>query len=440
MGKVIARVKAKKSVADLKVAHAKEKEFKAGLGEEKMKLNEMQRKAKEHEDHRKKIKAKYESKMKKEKVQKDEVKKAKEKKGKAAIKAFEDKKKASAAKAKAKAEARKMKRMAEKTSKDVQAGRDKQEREEEQIAKEKKTMKERTGKKGDAQIAAIKARTRKKKTAREAKIAAKTLREQLAKRKKWKITLAERRKQEKDDREKEMKTVPHRILKAEANKYRKLTSAALKKMNQDKKAYAGSYGRWNAQERKVKGLTAKERMLKGEKKSLFKALANAVRTEYRTGKKLKKQRKQMDAEDKLTMKKETDLGVMVKKEIGDKALKKEAAKKAKKVKKEEKKEGKKAAKQVKKLDEAEAKTDDDKQQAEMKVYVSRGKKKKAAKQEAKNKSNELKDKISNLKNYVKTEKAKKKQDEATMKDEAKHATKTVKSLRHKEMKTKHAEI
>merc|ERR1711939_519340 len=153
----------------------------------------------------------------------------------------------------------------------------------------------------------------------------------------------------------------------------------------------------------------------------------------------------------------------VKKEIGDKALKKEAAKKAKKVKKEEKKEGKKAAKQVKKLDEAEAKTDDDKQQAEMKVDVSRGKKKKAAKQEvkkdnakeknledkkkaekvkqkAKNKSNELKDKISNLKNYVKNEKAKKKQDEATMKDEAKHATKTVKSLRHKEMKTKHAEI
>merc|ERR1711871_1306419 len=170
--KVIARVKAKKSVADLKVAHAKEKEFKAGLGEEKTKLNEMQRKAKEHEDHRKKIKAKYESKMKKEKVQKDEVKKAKEKKGKAAIKAFEDKKKASAAKAKAKAEARKMKRMAEKTSKDVQAGRDKQEREEKHIAKEKNTMKERTGKKGDAQIAAIKARTRKKKTAREAKIAA----------------------------------------------------------------------------------------------------------------------------------------------------------------------------------------------------------------------------------------------------------------------------
>merc|ERR1711871_1548381 len=439
-------------------------------------------KKKEHDDHRKKIKAKYESKMKKEKVQKDEVKKAQEQKGKASIKAFADKKKATAAKAKAKEEARKMKRTAEKTSKDVQAGRDKQEREEKQVAKEKKTMKERVGKKGDAQIAAIKAKTKKKKTAREAKIAAKTLREQLAKRKKWKITLAERRKQEKDDREKEMKTVPHRILKAEANKYRKLTSAALKKMNQDKKAYAGSYGRWNAQERKVKGLTAKERMLKGEKKSLFKALANAVRTEYRTGKKLKKQRKQMDAEDKLTMKKETDLGVMVKKEIGDKALKKEAAKKAKKVKKEEKKEGKKAAKQVKKLDEAEAKTDDDKQQAEMKVDVSRGKKKKAAKQEvkkdnakeknleeekkavskeaaakkkkldkskkkaekvkqkAKNKSNELKDKISNLKNYVKNEKAKKKQDEATMKDEAKHATKTVKSLRHKEMKTKHAEI
>merc|ERR1711968_9543 len=285
--------------------------------------------------------------------------------------------------AKAKAEARKMKRMAEKTSKDVQAGRDKQEREEKQIAKEKKTMKERTGKKGDAQIAAIKARTRKKKTAREAKIAAQTLREELGKQKKWKITLQERRKQEKDDREKEMKTVPHRILKAEANKYRKLTSAALKKMNQDKKAYAGSYGRWNAQERKVKGLTAKERMLKGEKKSLFKALANAVRSEYRTGKKLKRRRKQMDAEDKITMKKETDLGVMVKKEIGDKALKKEAAKKAKKVKKEEKKEGKKAAKQVKKLDEAEAKTDDDKQQAEMKVDVSRGKKKKAAKQEVK---------------------------------------------------------
>merc|ERR1719421_865839 len=238
-------------------------------------------------------------------------------------------------------------------------------------------------------------------------------------------------------------------------------------MNKDKKAYAGSYGRWNAQEKKVKGLTAKERMLKGEKKSLFKALANAVRSEYRTGKKLKRRRKQMDAEDKITMKKETDLGVMVKKEIGDKALKKE---------------GKKAAKQVKKLDEAEAKTDDDKQQAEMQVDVSRGKKKKAAKQEvkkdnakeknleeekkavskeaaakkkkldkskkkaekvkqkAKNKSNELKDKISNLKNYVKNEKAKKKQDEATMKDEAKHATKTVKSLRHKEMKTKHAEI
>merc|ERR1719498_1038406 len=227
---------------------------------------------------------------------------------------------------------------------------------------------------------------------------------------------------------------------------------------EDKKAYAGSYGRWNAQEKKVKGLTAKERMLKGQKKSLFKALANAVRSEYRTGKKLKRRRKQMDAEDKITMKKETDLGVMVKKE------------------------GKKAAKQVKKLDEAEAKTDDDKQQAEMKVDVSRGKKKKAAKQEvkkdnakeknleeekkavskeaaakkkkldkskkkaekvkqkAKNKSNELKDKISNLKNYVKNEKAKKKQDEATMKDEAKHATKTVKSLRHKEMKTKHAEI
>merc|ERR1712216_775594 len=128
---------------------------------------------------------------------------------------------------------------------------------------------------------------------------------------------------EKDDREKEMKTVPHKILKAE-----------------DKKGYAGSYGRWNAQEKKVKGLTAKERMLKGEKKSLFKALANAVRSEYRTGKKLKRRRKQMDAEDKITMKKETDLGVMVKKEIGDKALKKEAAKKAKKVKKEEKKEGK----------------------------------------------------------------------------------------------------
>merc|ERR1711871_1731158 len=364
--------------------------------------------------------------------------------------------------AKAKAEARKMKRMAEKTSKDVQAGRDKQERQEKHIAKEKKTMKERTGKKGDAQIAAIKARTRKKKTAREAKIAAQTLREELGKQKKWKITLRERRKQEKD--------------------YREITAAALKAMNKDKKAYAGSYGRWNAQERKVKGLTAKERMLKGEKKSLFKALANAVRTEYRTGKKLKRRRKQMDAEDKITMKKETDLGVMVKKEIGDKALKKEAAKKAKKVKKEEKKEGKKAAKQVKKLDEAEAKTDDDKQQAEMKVDVSRGKKKKAAKQEvkkdnakeknleeekkavskeaaakkkkldkskkkaekvkqkAKNKSNELKDKISNLKNYVKNEKAKKKQDEATMKDEAKHATKTVKSLRHKEMKTKHAEI
>merc|ERR1711881_108788 len=48
--------------------------------------------------------------------------------------------------------------------------------------------------------------------------------------------------------------------------------------------------------------------------------------------------------------------------------------------------------------------------------------------------------ISNLRNYVKNEKAKKKQDEATMKDEAKRATKTVKSLRHKEMKTKHAEI
>merc|ERR1711871_523553 len=464
MGKVIARVKAKKSVADLKVAHAKEKEFKAGLGEEKMKLNEMQRKAKEHEDHRKKIKAKYESKMKKEKVQKDEVKKAKEKKGKAAIKAFEDKKKASAAKAKAKAEARKMKRMAEKTSKDVQAGRDKQEREEKQIAKEKKTMKERTGKKGDAQIAAIKARTRKKKTAREAKIAAQTLREELGKQKKWKITLQERRKPEKDDREKEMKTVPHKILKAEAKKNRKITAAALKAMNKDEKAYAGSYGRWNAQEKKVKGLTAKERMLKGEKKSLFKALANAVRSEYRTGKKLKRRRKQMDAEDKITMKKETYLGVLVKKEIGDKALKKKAAKK------------------VKKLDEAEAKTDDDKQQAEMKVDVSRGKKKKAAKQEvrkdnakeknleeekkavskeaaakkkqdekskkkaekvkqkAKNKSNELKDKISNLRNYVKNEKAKKKQDEATMKDEAKQATKTVKSLRHKEMKTKHAEI
>merc|ERR1712196_307694 len=301
----------------------------------------------EHEDHRKKIKAKYESKMKKEKVQKDEVKKAKEKKGKAAIKAFEDSKKATAAKAKAKAEARKMKRMAEKTSKDVQAGRDKQEREEKQIAKEKKTMKERTGKKGDAQIAAIKARTRKKKTAREAKIAAQTLREELGKQKKWKITLQERRKQEKDDREKEMKMVPHKILKAEAKKYRKITAAALKAMNKDKKAYAGSYGRWNAQEKKVKGLTAKERMLKGEKKSLFKALANAVRSEYRTGKKLKRRRKQMDAEDKITMKKETDLGVMVKKEIGDKALKKEAAKKAKKVKKEEKKEGKKAAKQVK---------------------------------------------------------------------------------------------
>merc|ERR1711968_123233 len=369
--------------------------------------------------------------------------------------------------AKAKAEARKMKRMAEKTSKDVQAGRDKQERQEKHIAKEKKTMKERTGKKGDAQIAAIKARTRKKKTAREAKIAAQTLREELGKQKKWKITLRERRKQEKDDREKEMKTVPHKILKAEAKKYRKITAAALKAMNKDKKAYAGSYGRWNAQEKKVKGLTAKERMVKGEKKSLFKALANAVRSEYRTGKKLKRRRKQMDAEDKITMKKETDLGVMVKKEIGDKALKKEAAKKAKK---------------VKKLDEAEAKTDDDKQQAEMKVDVSRGKKKKAAKQEvkkdnakeknleeekkavskeaaakkkkldkskkkaekvkqkAKNKSNELKDKISNLKNYVKNEKAKKKQDEATMKDEAKHATKTVKSLRHKEMKTKHAEI
>merc|ERR1712159_485565 len=449
--KVMAVVKAKKSVAELKVAHAKEKEFKAGLDAEKSKLKEMKRKKKEHDDHRKKIKAKYESKMKKEKGQKDEVKKAQEQKGKASIKAFADKKKATAAKAKAKEEARKMKRTAEKTSKDVQAGRDKQEREEKQVAKEKKTMKERVGKKGDAQIAAIKAKTKKKKTAREAKIAAQTLREQLAKRKKWKITLAERRKQEKDDREKEMKTVPHKILTAEANKYRKLTSAALKKMNQDKKAYAGSYGRWNAQERKVKGLTAKERMLKGEKKSLFKALANAVRTEYRTGKKLKKQRKQMDAEDKLTMK-------------------------------EEKKEGKKAAKQVKKLDEAEAKTDDDKQQAEMQVDVSRGKKKKAAKQEvkkdnakeknleeekkavskeaaakkkkldkskkkaekvkqkAKNKSNELKDKISNLRNYVKNEKAKKKQDEATMKDEAKQATKTVKSLRHKEMKTKHAEI
>merc|ERR1711907_56966 len=253
-------------------------EFKAGLGEEKTKLNEMQRKAKEHEDHRKKIKAKYESKMKKEKVQKDEVKKAKEKKGKAAIKAFEDSKKATAAKAKAKVEARKMKRMAEKT-------------------------------------------------AREAKIAAQTLREELGKQKKWKITLQERRKQEKDDREKEMKTVPHKILKAEAKKYRKITAAALKAMNKDKKAYACSYGRWNAQEKKVKGLTAKERMLKGEKKSLFKALANAVRSEYRTGKKLKRRRKQMDAEDKITMKKETDLGVMVKKEIGDKALKKEAAKK-----------------------------------------------------------------------------------------------------------------
>merc|ERR1719502_2560118 len=193
-------------------------------------------------------------------------------------------------------------------------------------------------------------------------------------------------------------------------------------------------------------------MLKGEKKSLFKALANAVRTEYRTGKKLKKQRKQMDAEDKLTMKKETDLGVMVKKEIGDKALKKEAAKKAKKVKKEEKKEGKKADKQVKKLDEAEAKTDDDKQQAEMKVDVSRGKKKKAAKQEVK-KDNAKEKNLEEEKKAVSkeaaakkkkldksNEKAKKKQDEATMKDEAKHATKTVKSLRHKEMKTKHAEI
>merc|ERR1712138_275012 len=68
--KVMAVVKAKKSVADLKVAHAKEKEFKAGLDAEKSKLKEMKRKKKEHDDHRKKIKAKYESKMKKEKGQK----------------------------------------------------------------------------------------------------------------------------------------------------------------------------------------------------------------------------------------------------------------------------------------------------------------------------------------------------------------------------------
>merc|ERR1711939_1116816 len=108
----------------------------------------------------------------------------------------------------------------------------------------------------------------------------------------------------------------------------------------------------------------------------------------------------------------------VKKEIGDKALKKEAAKKAKEEKKAVSKE---AAAKKKKLDKSKKKAE-------------------KVKQKAKNKSNELKDKIPNLKNYVKNEKAKKKQDEATMKDEAKHATKTVKSLRHKEMKTKHAEI
>jgi len=475
-------IKLKDASAKLSQTLAEREGFLSKLNEYKADVTEKSTKADELNKHTNAVDNNFEQRTKSEKKAKHVVVKDQEKKGKQELRAQADAHKLEEQKAAAKHEARKAARAVEKGAKDVQAGRDKDEREKKQEKFEARKMKERMGKKGDAQVEALRAASAAKAAAKEAQVAATTLAGTIADHTKWKETLKARQETEMVDRELEMKTVPRNILMQEQKKFRKSSAKALKVQDTSKGSYESSKGAWEAAEQKVKAMGQKERMLKDEKKNLVKSLSEAVRTEYKTGKTLKKQRAQMDADSRNAGRMQLKLDGQEKNEIEKKAEKEEAETKEKQASKEQADEKEATSNKLASIDKAEQAASADEQEQEMKADVSTGEKQVAAqnavkadesqedslekdkaavskesaeKEGALNDSKEsgekkqskassamkeARSKRDETKAYLENEKESKKNNEATMKQDEKTTTSNVRNLRHKEMKTKHAEI
>jgi hypothetical protein len=299
--------------------------------------------------------------------------------------------------------------------------------------------------------------------------------------KEWKITLAKDRKAELEAREKELKLVPYRIRKEQQQKYSATHGAEQKEFMERKRKSDTVEAAWNKEEQAVKAATAQQNMLEGEKKSLFKNLGDAVRTEYRTGKKLKKARDHLDTMKKNFAMKEATLAAKTKKELGIKQKEKEDADLAKELKEKEEEEEANADKVIAGLDQVEQNLQQDEEEHEMAAETDDNqnaqnndnniansdkdkletvdKEKSARSKELKKKADEAKvaaelkekeemrvknskkesmGKIVTIKQQLKNDKSAIATKESTMKSEEKTVTERVKTLRTKEAGTKHA--
>merc|ERR1719502_60246 len=278
------------SKAKAKKAEATEKEFKAKLQAEKDDVEKMEKDAVQAQAAKDKLDEEAEAQKKKEAGEKDAVAKKERDEGQGVIKEQADKKKVQEAKDEADKNQRPEEKAKEKSEKDQEAAVAKKERDEKDMKTTKDKMQERKLKKDEAVESQDAAQQEKERSTSDLKTAESTLKNGEEEHKEWKITLAKDRKAELEAREKELKLVPYRIRKEQQQKYSATHGAEQKEFMERKRKSDTVEAAWNKEEQAVKAATAQQKMLEGEKKSLFKNLGDAVRTEYRTGKKLKKAR------------------------------------------------------------------------------------------------------------------------------------------------------
>jgi hypothetical protein len=464
------------------MAKSQEKAFKVQVDEEKTAGKKEEEALEEQKKAMADTEKKYENNIKSELQDKNAEKLAEEVKGKAKVKEMADKTKLKEAQATAAAEARKAVRVAEKAVKDITNGRAKDERKAKQLALQVVNLRERNGKKGDAQVTFSKAHvlaTKKKAASYHATV---TLGQTQKKQDRWKDKLDTLQAQEGSDREKEMKALPYKIVVAEQIKYRKETAGAQKIMDDSENSHEAMKTQWQTKEGFTKKFAGKEKMLKEDKKTLLKSLSKAVRAEYKTGKELKEERAKFDEGVLDSQKKQGKLQALEAFELAQQQLEEDAKAKAAAAEKDAKAEEASAQEKAQALSDAESNAEAAAQQDSMKGDVATGAEEVAAKaaatsdsaksksleqekaanekeaaeksgalnkkkaeedtikEKADSKKRESQVKIVELKSHLATEKKDKTAKEAEMKNTEKKATENVRKLRHSEMKTKHAEI
>lgn len=461
---------------------AKEKTFKLNMDNKKSALTAQETAIKEAEKISAKAEAKFEQVVKDELANKNDVKEKAETKGKTTLKEMGEKSKLKEQQAAAAAEARKAVRVAEKAAKDIQQGRDKDEREQKQYTLQDNIEKELTGKKGAATLKASEAQAAAGGKDAVYKHSELVLGENLKKQERWKEKLDALRKAESFDREKELKALPYRIVVAEQVKYRKQATEQQRTTDSVEKEHESNKAQYQAKEITSKRYVGKEKMLKEEKRTMLKRLSEAVREEYKTGKRLKRDRTKMDEDQIEAQKSKGKLNALERYLIGQQQLEDAAKKKSAALAEEAKKDATLSSNKESALSDEQSKADASAGEDGMKADVAEGgAQEKAQKSESVDKSkatslqaernavaeqaaetaknlkaekavqDEIKykadakrrqseNRIIELKSHIAKELSDKGGKEKEMKKEEKKTTSNVSRLRRKEMKTKHAEI